>query len=92
MSDFPFRRLPDKPEFTRKPKERKAEAERVAAKHTTSEDYNSLRAKLGLGKRDKDYKVKNTLSRLRHKNHRTWKAVGITEEDFERFGIEIGHR
>jgi len=89
MSDFPFRRLPDKPEFTRKAKERKVEAKRAASSHVTSEDYNSLRAKLGLGKRDKDYKVKNTLSRLRHKNHRAWEAVGITKEDFERFGIKI---
>jgi len=86
MSDFPFRRLPDKPEFTKK-----AVVKRATVKSATSEDYNSLRAKLGLGKRDKDYKVKNTLSRLRHKNHRAWEAVGITKEDFERFGIEIEH-
>ena len=87
MSDFPFRRLPDKPEFTKK-----TETKRIVRKHATVDDYNSLRAKLGLGKRSKDYKVKNTLSRLRNKDHRTWKAVGVTEEDFRIFGIQVGHK
>ena len=87
MSDFPFRRTPDKPEFTRKSKERKSEAKRARA-HFNADDITSVRAKLGLNKRTGEAKIKYTLRRFA-KKPRSWKAIGITKDDFIKFGIKI---
>lgn len=88
MVDFPFRKAPEKSEFKRKIEERKTEADRAAKNHTTSADFQSIRNKLGLGKRDKDYKVILVLNRFA-KKPRTWKAIGLTKEDFKKFGIIV---
>ncbi len=87
MSDFPFRKTPNKPEFTRKRAERKSEAERAKA-HFNSDDIQSIKARLGLKSTASIEKTKYQLSRL-SKKPRAWKAVGITREDFKKFGIKI---
>ena len=84
---FPFRRAPQ--EFKRKPKERKAEADKARKKNITSEDYQSIRNKLGLSQRDREDKVLSELRRISRKNTRTAKALGITKDDFKKFGIKI---
>ena len=83
---FPFRRAP--PEFKRQVEGRKKEAKRAKKENITSADYQNIRNKLGLGKRDNDSKVVYTLRRFA-KKPRTWKVIGITTEDFKRFGIEV---
>ena len=79
MVDFPFRRLPE---------ERKKEAKRAEDSHITSKDFQNIRNKLGLSQRENDEKVRYALRRLA-KKPRNWKVVGITKDDFIRFGISI---
>ena len=88
MVDFPFRKAPEKSEFKRKIEERKSEAERAAKNHITSADFQNIRNKLGLSQRDKDAKVIFVLKRFA-KKPRTWKAIGITKDDFKKFGIIV---
>ena len=79
MADFPFRR---------KPEERKKEAKRAEDSHVTSKDFQNIRNKLGLSQKESDEKVRYALRRL-VKKPRTWKVVGITRDDFIKFGITI---
>ena len=84
---FPFRRAP--PKYKRKVREMdKEEADRAKLPKITTEDYQNIRNKLGLGKRDKDSKVAYIMRRYACKP-RSWKVVGLTREDFKRFGIEV---
>ncbi len=87
MADFPFRRTPDKPEYTRKRAERVSEAKRAKA-HFNSDDIQGIRAKLGLNSRTGEAKIKYTLRRYA-KKPRSWKAIGLTKDDFSKFGIKI---
>ena len=84
MADFPFRKAEGT--FKRKIEERKAEAKR---NKITSADFQNIRSQLGLTKRDKEDKIKHTLRRLSSKSKRTWDGLGITKEDFRRFGIRV---
>ena len=84
---FPFRRAPQ--EYKRKPEGRKKEAEKARKKHVTSDDFQSIRNKLGLSQRNKEDKVLSELRRISRKNPRTAKALGITKDDFKKFGIKI---
>jgi hypothetical protein len=86
MSDFPFRRAPDK--YKRKPKERKEEAEK-AKKHFDSSDIQGIRNKLGLSKTHKEWKIKKEMIRLSKKPSKTWRLIGLTKEDFAMFGIKV---
>ena len=83
---FPFRRTPK--EFTRQPEGRKKEARRARKENVTSHDYQNIKNKLGLNQNSSEEKTKHVLTRFRWKP-RAWKAIGITKEDFERFGIKI---
>jgi len=76
---FPFRRLPEG---------RKKEAKRAEKKHVTSKDFQNIKNKLGLSQTTSERKLKYVLSRYK-KKPRSWKAIGITKEDFKRFGIRI---
>ena len=88
MADLPFRKAPEKSEFKRKIEERKSEAARAAKNHVTSADFQNIRNKLGLSQRDKDAKVIFVLKRFA-KKPRTWKSIGITKDDFKKFGIIV---
>ena len=81
---FPFRRKPK--EFQRQSEGRKKEAQRARKKHVTSEDFQNIKNKLGLQQITSEEKTKYVLRRFA-KKPRSWKAIGITKEDFERFGI-----
>lgn len=82
---FPFRRKPDE----LKQKEKKYHLDgSVKKKRISSKDYQNIRNKLGLGKRTNDDKVKFILRRYA-KKPRNWDSVGITKEDFKRFGIQV---
>ena len=83
---FPFRRTPD--EFKRKTTERKTEYRRAKKENITSADYQNIKNKLGLNQRTSETKLKFVLNRYK-KKPRSWKAIGITKEDFKRFGIEV---
>ena len=79
MVDFPFRRQPEG---------RKTEAKKAESNHITSKDFQNIKNKLGLSQKENDEKVRYALRRLA-KKPRTWKVVGITKDDFIRFGIKI---
>lgn len=87
MADFPFRRAPEK--YKRKPEERKSEARRAAKENFTSADVQGIRNKLGLSKTHKEWKIKKELIRLSKKPHKTWRLIGLTKEDFTKFGITV---
>ena len=80
MPDFPFRRLPEG---------RKKEAKRAEKKHLTSKDLQNIKNKLGLTQRTKEYRVIAELKRLSRKKPKTWKALGLTPDDFKEYGIKI---
>lgn len=84
---FPFRRTPK--EFKRQPEGRKKEAEKARKKHVTSEDFQNIKNKLGLSQRAKEEKVISELKRISRKSARTARALGITKEDYAKFGIKI---
>ena len=93
MPDFPFRRKPsnsDDRNYTRKTKERKTEAKRAKDSHIDSSDLQGIRNKIGYNKTAKEWKVKKELIRLSKKKPKTWKLLGLTIEDFKKFGIHIG--
>jgi len=87
MTDFPFRKAPES--FKKKIEERKTEAKKAAKNNITSADFQNIKNKLGLSQRDKEARVKQVLRRLSSKSKRAWSAIGITKEDFRRFGIRI---
>ena len=72
--------------FKRKVEERKVEASK-AKKVFNSENFTSINRKLGL--RDSAPKEKIIFELNRLKNPRTRKQLGLTDEDFKKFGIEI---
>ena len=84
---FPFRRAPEP--FKRKIKERKEEAKKAKDRHIDSSDLQNIKNKIGFTQRTKEYKVIAELKRLARKRPKTWKAIGITIEDFEKFGIKV---
>jgi len=88
-ADFPFRKAPES--FKRKINERKEEAEKGKA-HFDSSDIQNIKNKLGLRQGAPEVKVIRQLNRLRYKNKKTLKAIGLTEADFKKFGIVIEHR
>ncbi len=76
---FPFRRMPEG---------RKTEAKRAKVKHLDSSDLQNIKNKLGLAQRTGETKTRYVLSRYA-KKPRSWKAQGITKEDFKKFGIKV---
>ena len=70
--------------FKRKVEERKFEAKR-AEKYFPK--YSNVKNRLGLPQHAPYEKVKFELNR--HKNPRARKALGLTDEDFKEYGIEI---
>ena len=70
----------------RKVEERKVEAEK-AKKIFDAGKFTSINRKLGL--RDDAPKEKIIFELNRLKNPRTRKQLGLTDEDFKKFGIEI---
>ena len=84
---FPFRRAPT--EFRRKVKERKEEDKRAKSENTTSADFQNIKNRLGFTQKAKDWKVKRELKRLSNKKPKTWKAIGLTANDFKAYGIKV---
>lgn len=70
--------------FKRKVEERKIEAKK-AEKYFPK--YSNAKNKLGLKQHTPDDKVKFELNK--HKNPRDRKALGLTDDDFKEYGIEI---
>ena len=76
---FPFRRMPEG---------RKTEAKRARKENITSHDLQNTKNKLGLAQKTGETKTRYVLSRYA-KKPRSWKAQGITKEDFKKFGIKV---
>ncbi len=51
-------------------------------------DLPSLKEKLGLKNTAPEEKIIFALERLRSGNPKTWKSLGITSSDFDRFNIK----
>ena len=74
--------------FKRQPAGRLREAEKAKEKHLDSSELQNLKNRLGLSQREPESRVIRELQRLRNKSQRTWKALKLTEADFEKFGIK----
>ena len=74
--------------FKRKPKARKAEAKKAKKKYVDSSEHQNLCNRLGLRQDAPREKIIFELNRLRYKSEATWKALKLTEKDFEDFGLE----
>jgi len=74
--------------FKHKPRARKVEAKKARVKHVTSYDFQNLRNRLGLRQNTPREKIIFELNRLKWKSEATWKALNLTEKDFEEFGLE----
>jgi hypothetical protein len=72
--------------FKKKSEERKVEAKKAKAVFN-SDDFTSINKKLGLRANAPKEKIVFELNRL--KNPRTRKALGLTEQDFKQFGIDL---
>ena len=74
--------------FKRKPKGRKTEAKKAEDKHLDSGELQTICNKLGISSSGRNVeKIKFELNRLKNKSA-TRKALGLTDEDFKKYGIE----